>query len=415
MGWLSWRTIMRLKRYSKPSFLQTIGRELLEQFFGRFAADLAAMDVMLPSESASDDEFFDQVAKLLLAPDGLPETMSDVLYALEEMSSPEGVEVLEQAAIEARLPLACYNDASAVDVVMQVWLTAPGLLAEKHNQQKIRRLTKFEHFPSNVAPEDRVAFTPLSSERLGQLTAELDAWFAKHHRGAGNSRIEVHQFEKKWWFVVRHGDRVHRTPVVDSGRTEVLHFRPEMDDVVGFDEELDELSIHASTKGEKELYRQTFGRFLRASDLHFQQRKTYTLEPLRELQEDALDVSDVPGITMIVLREIEMAWPSRFNSTQTRVSDDIFAEARSRGADPIPVSGRLLRAGFDVYFDRAVKPRKVQVRAGNVLKVGRRCDRELIMQWLTRRGFRLGAAGNGTNGTNATDMKGGCDVVVACD
>jgi hypothetical protein len=66
----------------------------------------------------------------------------------------------------------------------------------------------------------------------------------------------------------------------------------------------------------------------------------------------------------------------------------------------ISESGRLVRAAFDVYFaDNEKKPRKVQVRPPNVLKLGRHCDAALVQRWLTERSFRTGiTTGNGQRG-----------------
>ena len=41
----------------------------------------------------------------------------------------------------------------------------------------------------------------------------------------------------------------------------------------------------------------------------------------------------------------------------------------------------------------AKKPRKIQLRPPNVLKLGRYCDAVAIDQWLTARGFRTKAKG----------------------
>jgi hypothetical protein len=83
-------------------------------------------------------------------------------------------------------------------------------------------------------------------------------------------------------------------------------------------------------------------------------------------------------VARIVLREIEVAFGGGFNDVVIRKSDDIFAAALARGRDAIPDGGRLVRAAFDFWFAGAKKPRKVQVRPPNILKLGRYCDASAV-------------------------------------
>jgi hypothetical protein len=380
---------LKLRRYNKPSFLKGLGRELLETFLARFTNYLDVAKIHLPSCDLPDDDYFKALAKILFSPEGLPDELNEVLYALEEMSSAEAEERMREAVAAAGVEIAFRPDSTGGDVAMQVWLAAPELLAKAHNEQKVLRLATFEHFPSKVLKADRLTFTPLTDSQLEKLSHELDEWFVEHNRGKGSSRIDVYRINGKWWFVVRHGDRFQRTPVVQKEKTEILHFRPEKDDVIVFDEELDELSVHAETKGEKSLYCEKFGFFLRADDHYFVAAKTYTLEPLRTEKEDALDVRGITGLNRIVLRELEVAWPGTFHAVNIRRADNLFEEAQAREKEAIPMSGRLVRAAFDVYFDGCAKPRKVQIRAGNILKLGRHCDADLVNQWLCKSGFRV--------------------------
>ena len=96
-----------------------------------------------------------------------------------------------------------------------------------------------------------------------------------------------------------------RTLAVDRHRTEIIHYRPERDDLVVYSPPHDEIRIHARTRGERELYRQQFGQLLRGQPDYFSDRLTYTLEPLREEGADALRTDGLEGINRIVLRELE--------------------------------------------------------------------------------------------------------------
>jgi hypothetical protein len=169
----------------------------------------------------------------------------------------------------------------------------------------------------------------------------------------------------------------------------MLHFRPEKDDVVVYSPELDEIRIHAGTKGERELYRRQFGQRLFGDENYFSGKKAYTLEPLRAEGKDALNVEGVGGdLEHAVLREYEIAFGNGYEEVMIRKATDVFAAAENRERDAIAEGGRLVRAVFDLYFAGRKKARKVQIRTPNTLKLGRHCDARVVQRWLSKQGFR---------------------------
>jgi hypothetical protein len=306
-----------------------------------------------------------------------------------------------------------------------LWLAAPALLAQVHNRQRLRRLTTFEHFGTSLPVSERPPFSSPTQSTLHALAASLDPWFARHQRGHNTTRIELCSFgaqisntscennsadlaqsghneigtrstqeaaQSEFCFLVRHGDSFARTPKVEAQETEILHFRPERDDVIIYSQRHDEVRINARTKGERDLYVRVFGLHLRGREDYFSSRRTYTLEPLRLAGQEALEPADAGDIAKIVLREIEIAWENPLLGRTIREADDLFASSAQTGvglAQVLPGSGRIARAAFDVHFHHAHRPRPVQIRLPNVLKVGRHCDAHSVDRWLCRRGFRL--------------------------
>ncbi len=380
---------IRFKRFTKPHVLKDIGRALLGRFFAKFKDDLAEKEVTLPDPALADEEYFGTLADVLLSPEGLPGTLNDALYAIDEMATEDGQQRLEEGVAEAQLPLTFDEKSTREDIALQVWLESPELLAQKHNEQRLIRLSSFEYY-SNPAPTDRSAtFQAPDAATLDALTGAFDLWFSRHNRGHKNTKIEPHEIDGEFWFMIRHGDTYARTPKVEGSRSEVLHYRPEKDDVVVYTPDLDEIRIHAGTKGEKQLYREKFGFYLFGRENFFSEFKTYTLEPLR-LGKDSLDPQGIEGIREIILREVEMGWDGQFNDGLVRKSDDVFASAAAyeRSFNPINEKAKLRRAAFDVYFGDEEKPRKVQIRPPNILKLGRHCDARLVHRWLSKQKFR---------------------------
>jgi hypothetical protein len=177
---------------------------------------------------------------------------------------------------------------------------------------------------------------------------------------------------------------------VDRGQFAIVHFRPTKDDVIVYCPRRDEIRIHAATKGERELYRNTIGLRLFGDPWYFNRREAYTLKPLREAGIDALDTTGIDGLTRVVLRELEYAFDNPNADVLIHKAEDLFCPDTQRpmGINPIPTEAALLRATFDVYFGKITKPRRVQLRPPNILKLGRHCDTRLVDQWLSERGFR---------------------------
>ena len=380
---------VKFKRFTKPHFLKQIGRELLGQFLNRFSSELAEKQITFTA-TADDDAYYEAVARAAMAPDGLPEKLIEAAYAIEGMANDEGLDRLERATGENGLAFQFRENSTGAEMALQAWLTNPELFAEKFNEQRLTRLASFDYYGSSACRTGHYEnqFTPPTAETLALMTTDMEEAFRVRNRGQRACRVEVHPMDNEFWFIIRHGDTYTRVPTVtNGGQMSVLHFRPAKDDVVVYSPQRDEVRLHAGTKWEKDLYRETFGRRLMGDDFYFSERKAYDLERLRTDGPDALDVSDIPGISKVILREFELAWPGEFKDAILRKSEDIFASATKRNALAIPESGRLVRAVFDFYFGDSAKPRKVEVRLPNILKLGRYCDAALVQRLLSQNGF----------------------------
>jgi len=382
--------VMRFKRFTKVGVLKEIGRGLLDRFFGRVGGGGNGKKLELPPASVGDDDYFQAVAKALMAPEGLPDEVGEALYIVDEMSNDEGYERLHAAAREAGLKVDGDGHTRA-ELALEVFLADPKVLSEAHSEQKLVRLTSFEYYGSKEPTDRTKTFKPPTAEVLAAMAEALDAWFAAHNRGKQTARVDVHEIEGECYFIIRHGDTFTRTAKVNERKTEMLHYRPEKDDVAVYSPDLDEIRIHAGTKGERELYRKQLGQRLFGDDDYFSEKKACTLEPLRANGMDALDVEGVGGdLERVVLREYEVAYDSGFEEVMIRKATDVFAaaEAAPGKRDAIPKGGKLVRAAFDLYFKGKKKPRKVQLRTPNTLKVGRHCDVRVVQRWLSKQGFR---------------------------
>src|SRR5688572_9074755 len=97
---------VRFKRFTKPSFLKEIGRDLLGRFFDKFKDDISAKGVEMPGGALADDPYFERVARVAMAPDGLPDDLIEAIYAIEAMANADGQERLENAVARSGAQLA---------------------------------------------------------------------------------------------------------------------------------------------------------------------------------------------------------------------------------------------------------------------------------------------------------------------
>jgi hypothetical protein len=376
---------LKLKRFNQPQFLRRLGRDLLTKFFDRFTGPT----LPLPPPELPDADYYYALAGLLLRPEHLPPGLCEDLSAIEEMATREGFSRFERAPEWPRLQAGLRPNSTAEDIALQVWLSAPDILAREHNLLRLRRLTAFEH-AAHEEKQSSAPGDPPDKLTLLNLTLALDAWFARNQRGVESTRIEVYPVDGDYWFLIRHGDLFNRVAKVDRQQTEILHFRPERDDVVIYSPRLGELRVNARTKGERDLYIEQFGLHLHGHADYFSGRRPYTLEPLRTAGRDALDVEGLEGIRSIRLCKVSIRVNNRHNEVLTREADDLFRcppiSPLQRG--PFPDQGLLERALFEIQFAGSAKPQPVEIRVPNVLKLGRRCDAGAVQNWLSRRGFR---------------------------
>jgi len=137
--------IIKFKRFNKPQTLKLIGRDLLVRFFDKFKEDFDTRSLPLPPPELADGDYFRSLSHLLMCPERLPDRLNEALFAIDEMASPRGQELLEAAVALAEPPLRFQADSSPEDIALQVWLAAPALLARTHNAQRLRRLTAFQY------------------------------------------------------------------------------------------------------------------------------------------------------------------------------------------------------------------------------------------------------------------------------
>jgi hypothetical protein len=380
---------MALKKFTNPKFLEQINRQRLTALLEQYQADFTEHGVALPDPTLDDDAYYAALAALAKGQSGLPSEFVETLYRIEAMANPHGKDRLLRGVEAAGVVIEEDQEVTYADYAVQVLLAAPELFVQKCDEAKIAAMTSFEYYGCPDAVDRSAIFPEPTEEDRGRIKTDIDAWLTEQREGDERvTQIDMLVLDGEYMFLIRRGDSFARLPTVEGDRILVRHLRPARDLVVGYSPQRDELRIHGKSNGENQAMRRIFGQRLFGEPEMFSVHKAFTLEPLREDGEDALQVEPGSGIDRIVLTELEVRTDDEHEAVLRWQAKDLFAYAQATGVPAIPNRGRLVAAAFQVHFTGQSKPSKVVVRAGNRLRLTRHCDAAAVHRWLTARGFR---------------------------
>jgi hypothetical protein len=386
---------MSLKRFTKVTNLQGLGRSLLSCFFARFKGDLDEKKITLPAATLEETEYFKELSKVFMSEDVLPNKMVDSLHSIVEMANDEGQQRLRAAAKEKQMAIDWDegND-THLDVAMKVWMADEDLFRAKHNEQWLMGLTRFKYFGTKVPVDARPKWVRPTESIIALMKEEIEEWCSKNNRGAKTVDVQMCDMDGEFWFLIQHGGTKTRTPKVENWKKEILHYRPAKDDVVVYSVLHDEIRICTNSKAELDLYRGVFGQRLRGDADFFLQKKAYTLNPLRDNLEAALSPGEMEGVKEILLQQLEVRYGGDFRDTTVYRSDDLVKSAMERSKKKgkavraVPESGDLVRATFALIFEGGEKPRTFTLRTSDELMLTRQDDALMINEWLTKQKYR---------------------------
>ena len=379
------------KQFPHTLLLMGAERGLLHEFLTRSKGELDEIGISLPNPALPHEEYFRDLSKVLMSPTGIPDVLYEALCGVEEMAYADGYERLQEAIIAEHGHAAFRDDSSALDFAIQARLHYPGFFKKRNAEIQVARLSSFEYFRATVPTKSGTPFLPPTPEVLGKLTRCIDPWYVSHKKGTGTTQIEVYQLTGEFWFVIRHGDGCVRVPATGLQQHQVMHYRPERDDVVVYSPEFNELRINVKTKGEARLYREAIGLHLFGDIRYFSDANVYTLAPLMELRDRALDATGIPDVRRIVLTELHVQVGDAESPPLKFLAADLFAASGGNGLteELFPAGYVICQATFDFYFGDDPKPRSVHVCPPNKLKLPRHCDARTIHRMLLLRGMKL--------------------------
>lgn len=376
---------INLRRFTNYETLTAIRATHLMQLLEPYRDYFASRDVRLPPATAASPKIpYAEIAMVLMTPDAaMPSDLIEALYYIHEMASPAGHEAMIEALSSGAIILAAPENATALDLAIQLWLKDRRQLEQLHDEQQLLRPRSFDYFR---ADQDEIPkFKMPDDETLHRLVSELEHWFVKKRRGR-TAQVFAYEHTEGASFLVRHGEPFKQENVIEKGESTIIFYRPEKFDVIVYDAQTSEIRINARTPGERDLYRKMFGRHLFGSENFFGTQSRFTLEPLRREGRGALMCLDVRNLEYVKLKEIHLSWGGYYNEVEIHKADDLFAALEERRV-VLPKEPRVTRATFGVKFSDAKTERTVTISSSNRAYYKRDDDGGVMETWMRRRGF----------------------------
>jgi hypothetical protein len=378
------------RKFADPDRLRSIAPARLAAFMEPWREYLHGRGFEFPASPPMEIDHA-ALAEILMRPDAAtPADMVDALYYVHETARADDMDQL-LAAVRARGLLVIDDPAATpIDLAIDVWRAAPEVVRGHHAEAIAMRQQNFEYFGPNQPV--RGAFPEIDDALRQLLESEFDDWFESHRRGRG-CRMFIIRHSPMTWILVRHGQPMRReASQKDDGGIGTEFYRPQRHDVLIYDERSGDVGVHASTKGERNLYLRTLGRHLFSGEDHFPPAGRFTLAPLIADGRDALNVDDVDGIKGVRLVEYRRYWGGVHRELEMRKAEDIFAVLADHNMQGL-AGGRLNSATFKVEFEDSARERAVTIRPPGIARYERNDDSELIERWLRARDFILSGQG----------------------
>lgn len=233
-----------LKKFAQADVLKHIDDDMMLRFLEPYKAYLQDRGFFFKKD-ADGRINHRKLAQIFLTPsENTPTALVDALYFVQEVASHASFDELHEIAKAARLKVP--DITTTYDLTVFLWLHQPDAIKQLHAEALIKKPKKFMSFQSR----DSEGYVPdMPRKTIAALEKDMDAWFEDHNRGEGcEILICPVQEENKIYFLVRHGMPYKREGKIEQGRTGSVLYRPEVHDVIIYDQQMNELSIYSHPK-----------------------------------------------------------------------------------------------------------------------------------------------------------------------
>lgn len=371
-------------RFANPSTLKSIEPPLLVRLLSPYQAWLAQSGVGLSAPQSID---YDTLSLLLIAGKEIPARLIDLVCAIEELSRPRYYDKVLQHGQRAGLELT--GRIPPCNLVARVMLEDPAgvreLLSELRSLRPRRTDRYAAHSKAIPKPKGRIKLHVRSMER------DLCRDFEKRQRGRA---ARIHYFDEPYGFrlMIRRGDTLRSEATIDDdAETHSLVFRPELFDVVRYDQRHGDLLINAKSKADTRSYCYIIGHHIFGDRFLFDPNfapPRYTLEPIRQRRRDCITYAHLDDIDDARLVLLRLEDDSSEHAKLTLDSPDVF-QAMPLIGGVIERDTQLTRAALKVRINGENRDRTVVIIPPITASYDRDDRSEAIETLIEEAGFLL--------------------------
>ena len=385
----------RFQRFTNPDSVSHVDPPLLLRLLERYRAPLTPLGIF--NDSGIDEIAFNRMLANITTE--VPDSLVNELSVIGELSPSSNYDRLHSTAVNLDLDIP--DDPSAADLVVVLLLDGPDALERIYAEQIPLARRKFRSYLALTDNPLPVKGVPDHVSEM--LRVALEEQFEALGRGRG---VRVYPVSGVDGFrvMIRRGEAVQREATIDpvSGDTKHIAFRPQRFDAVIYKAREGELQVNAKRDADVIPYLEAIGHYIFNDPTLFLGEglpARYTLGPIVDQGEACLTIGDVPELSGAWLTSVEWSHGKSSGMFTRKRSPDVF-HVMAMENDRIPRHVKLVTASFRLRFlDGRETP--VRIVLPNDAVLGRETAAEVVMRWLTLRGFVLGREG-ATNGLTRT-------------
>lgn len=376
-------------KFAKPSVLGSIDPSLLCQLLEPHREWLGQSDINLDDPAALN---LDALSLLIMTGTGLPDELVELVCLIDDLATDQMFDRVLSCA--QRMGVRVEDDITGHDLAVRVMLVDPEALIDLRTERTSLRPQKYERYMAvtEKIPRPRKR----TRERIQALERDLDEDFINRFRQRSVGVARVYDFDEPHGFrlMIRRGDTRRNQLVIDDDdetRTKPLIHRPELYDVVRFDERYGDLLINAKAKADIRAYCLMVGKHLFDDRWVFDPTlapRRYTLDPIRDNGPACLSCAHIDGLEEVRLTLLRME-PPGYDCTPFTIGPGNVFEALSLIGGVLDSSAELTRAVLRFRLRGQRRERAVTITPPITAKYERDDAAEPIEQFIEQAGFLL--------------------------
>ena len=376
-------------RFAKPSVLGSIDPSLLCQLLEPHREWLGRSEVSIADPATLN---VDSLSLLIMTGAGLPDELVELVCLIDDLATDHMFDRVLSCARDSGVRID--DDVTSHDLAVRVMLVNPEALIDLRTERTSLRPKKYERY---MAVTEKIP-TPRkrTRERIAALEKDLDEDFINRFRQRSVGVAKVHDFDEPHGFrlMIRRGDTRRNQLVIDDNdesKTKPLLHRPELYDVVRYDNRHGDLLVNAKCKSDIRAYCLMVGKHLFDDRFAFDPMmapRRYTLDPIRDNGPACLSCAHIDGLDEARLTLLRMEPPGYDSTPFTIGPGDVFHALHLIGG-AIDPSAELTRAVMRFRLRGQRRERSVTLAPPITATYERDDAAEVIEQFIEHAGFLL--------------------------